>query len=423
MAKILVCYYHPIIEEDASKTFCFYDSLSIELKNHGNDVLLFNLSGCKVDAVGEEIKDKNLIHTQIREFSPDLAIAFNNQIFEGIFDVVDCPVACWDADSLDKFACKDFLKRNIEKYTMITSYEGFINDYINFGFNKKNVHYIPLATSVRKENLIPDKNISIIGTSFDHDHSIQEQLDKDNNLQLLSKVFLEFIQNPDYDYVKLFNKVSGYDTGKSSCEVEMLFDLRELVLINLIDLGLNIYGAKFAKFKKIIPQLYWAYDKTPKYSLKHNQGIYNSSKINLSINHPQCVGVAFPWRCFDIMASNGVLVSGYSKQLQELTKICVDIPMYNTPAEARVQCLRLLNNENMRKDIVCASQDFVDKNCRWEYRFKDLENIFNINLLNQEGKGSINFVNYKLNDYRKKTFKLKTKLGKRCMLDLKLKMW
>lgn len=85
-----------------------------------------------------------------------------------------------------------------------------------------------------------------------------------------------------------------------------------------------------------------AFDETPKFSIKHNQDIYNESKICLSISHPQTRGYAFPWRIYDIMATNGMLISSRSDLLNEFTKGIVKIPMYESPYEARELCIKYL---------------------------------------------------------------------------------
>lgn len=133
-----------------------------------------------------------------------------------------------------------------------------------------------------------------------------------------------------------------------------------------------------------------AFIKEPKYSLQHNQDIYNSSKISLSISHPQCRGIAFPWRIYDIMASNSLLISSYSKALEELTSKFVKIPMYKNPYDARSLCQYALNNPNYCEDIIQASNEFIKKHGHWEDNFKILEDKLNINLcLDKENNGSI----------------------------------
>lgn len=88
------------------------------------------------------------------------------------------------------------------------------------------------------------------------------------------------------------------------------------------------------------------------------------------------------------MASNACLVSSYSQELKDLTQGKVDLPMFSTPFEAREICRKLLDNPSLRQDIVQASQAFVDQNCRWRYRFKEMEQILGVKLV-QDGKVGI----------------------------------
>lgn len=82
------------------------------------------------------------------------------------------------------------------------------------------------------------------------------------------------------------------------------------------------------------------------------------------------------------MASSGLLISSYSKNLKEKTKGFVDIPMYHSPAEARALCKYALENPNYVKDLSLASNAFVEKNCRWKYNFKKLEEFTHLKLMN-----------------------------------------
>ncbi len=165
-------------------------------------------------------------------------------------------------------------------------------------------------------------------------------------------------------------------------EAYQIFDERNYILTSVLDLGLKLYGVNWIKETDSNLNLMSAYDNTLKYSLIHNQDIYNSSKINLSISHPQCKGYAYPWRCYDIMASSGILICSYSKLLEDLTKGYVKIPMYHSPYDARELCKYALSNPTWCEDIISASNDFIAQFGRWESNFKTLEEIFNIKLIN-----------------------------------------
>lgn len=91
------------------------------------------------------------------------------------------------------------------------------------------------------------------------------------------------------------------------------------------------------------------------------------------------------------MATSGMLISSYSSLLKAQTKDFVDIPMYNSPYDARDLCKKYLKEPNMREDVVCACNDFIEKHGRWESNFRELETFFRLKLINR-GEGSIKFL-------------------------------
>ena len=203
----------------------------------------------------------------------------------------------------------------------------------------------------------------------------------------------EYWKSKNYNYEALLQK---YFPNLDCNEFDLynIFDNRNYILTSVLDLGLKLYGSGWANGEDSNLDLMAAYDSTPKYSLKHNQDVYNSSKINLSISHPQCKGFAYPWRCYDIMASSGLLICSYSKLLEDLTAKHVKIPMYHSPYEARDLCKYALSNPAWCEDIISASNEFINKFGRWEDNFKILENIFNINLINTSNKKEQEVIHY-----------------------------
>lgn len=399
MSRILMCFYQPIMENGVKNLFCFYDSLSREFLKAGNEVLILNLAFFKPDYFSSKVINKKYLINQIKQFEPDLVIAFNNQIFDGLLENVDCPIAVWDADSIDLFSCKQLLKDNIDRFTMITSCKFWVDTYIDLGFKKDEIHYIPVATSVSKEDMVQNKNISFIGTSFGHSFKIYDNYLKYNNKRAFYDLYKKFLDSKCYDYKALAQElqIDGIEELTQE-DFHLICDIRPITLTNLLDLDLHLYGLRWHTYKGVIPQLHLAYDPTPVYSLDHNQNIYNSSKIGLSINHPQNQGNAFPWRIFDVMASNACLVSSYSQQLVDETKGVVEIPMFHNQHDARDICKKILAEDNYREDLVLASQQYVEKNARWKYRFETLEDIFNLKINNDLRIGQAAFLQANLEE-------------------------
>ncbi|GAB7269608.1 hypothetical protein DZS_10010 [Dickeya ananatis] len=78
----------------------------------------------------------------------------------------------------------------------------------------------------------------------------------------------------------------------------------------------------------------------------------------------------FSWRVCDILASNAVLLSCPQPDLLKLSKGYVDLPTYESPAEARDLATKLLNDPVWRKDLALGSQQMIDDKCRFEPKFK-----------------------------------------------------
>jgi Glycosyl transferases group 1 len=127
------------------------------------------------------------------------------------------------------------------------------------------------------------------------------------------------------------------------------------------------------------------------YSLQHNQDIYNSSKICLSVSHAQAIE-GFPWRIMDILASNGCLLTDRKKGIADFTKGFVDIPTFDSPIEARDLAAKLLKDEKWRRDIVLGSQACIAAKGRWHHRYAAIEETTGVKLSSVAGVGSISCI-------------------------------
>ena len=334
---------------------------------------------------------------KIKEFNPDVIFTFNNRIFEEIIKTTSCPIVLFEADLVSLFANTELITKYKERYYMATFCEKYINDYKKLGFENDKIILLHPATSVKAENKEKTSNISFIGSCFSGiDITIKEEIFSSDNGAACYEMYKEFWNSFNYNYKSLLdkyipnNKFSVWDCYK-------IFDNRTIILQSVLDLGLKLYGVDWQKLPSTNLPLICAFDPTPMYSLEHNQDIYNSSIVSLSISHPQCEGYSFPWRIYDIMASNSVLVSSYAAQLNEYTKNYVQIPMYQNPYDARELCKKMLKEENLRNDIIYASNEFIDKFGRWHDNLEKIQSYTNINITEaKKPEGTCDCIKYNL---------------------------
>lgn len=397
MAKILVSYYRSD-EVSVNDTLCFFDSFFKELSDCGNDILAINNAyyGIFNPNRTNNIEVKNYLLDETIKFQPDLIITFNHRILQDILDAFeDIPVVIYDGDELRFFSDLDIIKKNIDRYKIFSIVDSWRKDYLEFGFRDDQIFYLPPGTSVRKDDeMIQTMNISFLGQRrFFLSTKLKECIQEGVNLDKFYQIYLDFLKTHEYSYEKLYQQNIAYssDIQMSDADLWPLFDQGYLIFANLLDLGLHLGGHEsgWRDIVDFIPQLALVHSKTKVFSLKENQDFYNASILSLCPMHPQAQGKGYSWRCYDIMASNACLISSYSSELKAKTKGFVDLPMFHTPLEAREICKDLLENTEKRKELVLASQDFIEKNGRWINQIKKMEQILGMKLVYPDRKGTI----------------------------------
>lgn len=391
MANVLILYIQPILDfNNPNSMVCFYESLSKELINNGNNVLCLNLLKYKKYneyTFAKETKYTNDIISRIKLFNPDVIIAFNNQITEEIIKCTNCPILLAEADDASRFSGLELIKKYNDQYYMVSFSPGFDEKtYINLGFSRDKIILLHMATSVQCENLPKDKNISFIGSCFYHEYD-ENLIQKITYNTEFYRDLVEYYREPYNNYDSFVEKYKQFFNNDIK-QLQQFMDLRTNILCAVADLGLNLYGLNFDKLSPELFILKAAFHKEPKYTLKHNQDIYNSSRINLSMSHVQCKGYAFPWRIYDIMASGGLLISSYSKLLADKTTGIVEIPMFKSPNDVHELCKYALKNPSYCEDIIAKSNAFIEKYGRWKSNLEILENNTKIKLINNDNQES-----------------------------------
>ena len=390
MTKVLLSFSSYIYHKGSFRTFCMYEGLVTSLRASGNQVMAINAANFLEQSWNNfnnhlpKYFNYSKIIADVKKFNPELVIAFNHSIPLEIEEVCECPMVLWASDCLYYFSDKDYIKKYLEKYIFIADDHKTLDDIIEFGANKNQVHMVRFATTIKAETINIKQNISFIGTNFVLEPSFIELLEKGNIAKIrdmATSLVGKFYDNT-HEQLSEDHKMKMMLSNLSSTQN------RITVLNNLQDLGLTIWGSNWLCVGQYLPWLAMCFNKKPVYSVKHNQDIYNSSKLCVSIAHAQAVD-GFPWRTMEIMASNGCLVSDYHKDITDFTKGYVDIPMYDNPYDARDLCKKLLKDDKWRKDIVLGSQKCIEDKGRWKHRFKELEEILNVKLLyNTQKKGA-----------------------------------
>ncbi len=390
MAKVIVSYFK--IQEVEEKTPLYYfESFAKELMAQGNEVFLLNTAYYN-QYNSNTVEDKDIndyLLSKAITFEPDLIIAFNNRIPLSILEYFSVPIIMWDGDAPKYISDIDYIKKNRDRYYIFTTSKDWIQDYIDFGINSKRIYFMPHATSIRSIDIPQTMNISYLGQRAYVDQTLPDMLANYNYLSKCKDILLERFKTGNTDSRFYFEKYNGsFPEDWDDSYLFPMFEERWLTLSQLLDLDLTICGLKsrWEDVKEFMPQLLACYQPRRVWTLKENEVFYNQSKISISPIHPQARMKAFPWRAFDVMASNACLVIGESNDFRALIDGEVDIPIFSSPYDARDICKKLLSDVSLRNEIVKKSNDWVDKNARWILRFKDAEQITGIRLCN--GKSS-----------------------------------
>ncbi len=395
MARILICVSNAIWHEGEYKLPCFYEQFLDALKAHGNEVLVFiphefNLYAFMSQNTLQKDIDEEQLRQDIITFNPELIISFNHAVYNKLLNITNCPFIIWNADLCDRWNQLDVIKENVDRFTFFCFGKPSIKNIKAYFPNvlPSQIHVAEPATSIKPENIAQDKNISFIGTKF----SVNPH--HGNSILALSKaekrIFLEALiekkkSHYDKDYIpspnaSRLNEFTSQMLNKGLyIESYMAAEKRVSEVFALSDLGLTLYGQGWNELVNVYPSLAAAFDDRIVYTAKHNQDIYNSSKICLNSMHPQCADDT-SWRVPDIMASNGCILSEYSISVKNIFGD-YKIPMYSNSYEARQLCMKLLQEENLRHDIVAKSHEIVAQRFTWDVRLAEIQEIMGLKLL------------------------------------------
>lgn len=387
MANILICFHAEAqftgFKEEA--LIVFYESLVESLRTRGNNILIFNsdfFPGEKIESNAlKRGVDQSKLAASIKFFSPDLIISFNHTLPPNIKSHVSCPVLLWAGDGL--WYWKDGREALGQDYPVIVNSEGMLWEFSRLGFT--NVHRLSLATSICAEHKEKIHNISFIGSLFRHKRCTEMLSIFPEHRKKVQNIIQAFCRKNEYNITALFDENNAADILPICSHDEIFYgmiDLRLTVIAALLEDGIEIYGTQSwgDLSSPHWPFLAASYNPQKVYSLKHNQDIYNSSKIALNINHPQAKLDGFSWRVYDILASDACILSQKNTGLQKLLKPYIDLPMFESPSEAHTLAKKLLESPSWRREITEASNTFIEKEGRWDKNIQLLEEITGVSL-------------------------------------------
>jgi spore maturation protein CgeB len=403
MARVLISHFSPVHDGDRFTSVCFFDALAKGFTDSGHDVKqlistrFLRTAWNGANTVHYKVARRQLAH-DIRAFKPDLCIFANNSVPDVAYEVTDCPVVLLLSDTVNFFNDKDKI-RNKSYGDRLFFYAPFARDLreIEQIFGKdsgKIIHLLP-ATEVQAEPLPVEHNISFIGSNFQNDKKLGELIRRFPDKKRLNEIMRTFRRDTSSLDILTEDEKTLIGSHFPLAQFPFIFSAKDRVmtLALLVDEGLGLFGSSsWHETAQYFPDLAAVHDPRKVYSLQHNQDIYNSSKVCLSVAHSQAED-GFPWRVMDIMASNGCLLSDRKSGLRAFTKGYVDLPMYDTPEEAKSLAQKLLRDEAWRRELVEGSQRCIADKGRWKHRFKDLQEQIGVQLIQASGSpGSLSFI-------------------------------
>ena len=399
MAKIFISAFSGNLDKDNKYALpCFIDSFLYELKKAGNNILFFS-SPYFIFKKGQNAPQQ--IIQEVRDFSPDLIILFNNCFYDYNFsETFECPIIILEVDSYLYFSNKHILinKQNNYHY-FVQANDSIENIHHVLGVPYSRIHRVPVFTSIVSTQVEKTSNIAFIGSFFSYTNYIRQftlSSPTKKEISEFQKICSYIERDPFVSQEKLKKDIvitskflsENLDIEKivfyiSSCN-------RIKTLSSIAPLGLDLYGTiSWINVLDFYPEIALSFINKKVYSLQDNQDIYNSIKIGISISHIQAKS-GFPLRIMDIMASNACLVSDYHEDF-DLYFPNVKIPTFSNPHEAYDICKKLLDEDNFRCDIIAQCNEIIEKKYRFNRYRKDMENVTGLSLLSNES-GNINFL-------------------------------
>lgn len=348
----------------------FFQNLVDAFCSYGNEVKILKVN----DFFGwpnEKYINQDFLVKEVQKFNPDFIFSPNHDIPLCVLKNTNCKIVVYTADSPDYFHAKDYLAGNSERYIFVHGgWENTFPDFLNkkYGIKEEQNFYIGHMTNVHAYETDVKRNIGFIGFVGWANIAIAKILKAKKQ-----KSFEEIIR-----------EIESSEKERITYNQVLTSNIRIKTLDAICDLGLEIYGIP----ANIIPvggyswELMKCFNFKTVVSTQDTEEILNSSLISPNLyNYQAPKGLS--WRIADVMASNAVLISPPKPDLKRMSPY-IDIPTFETPAECRELCQKLLKDEIWRKEIVAGSQKAIDDFFRPRHTLDLLSKILNLNLVDEK---------------------------------------
>lgn len=391
MARIIVCAMSNVTWLRGRHVDSFVEGLIRALSRSGNDILNIRVNDFRFG--GHVVVSRAALREKIKNFGPDLILTLNNEFpYPELIDETTCPIACLAADSYAFFSNKEKIRKFPERYYFFNFSNDTIKtlkDWFPEAYPDRNVLF-GHATDLRATAIEQDIDLSFVGSIANWNRELVGYFQRLPNIPGMS---YPSQNEAKAQFFELFDRFRDdpFMTLKSGClpaepswrlplEASFIHLLtcqqRFKTLSVLSDLGLKLFGYPHAYSELLLydEKLFRCFDFTPSVTMDHATQTYNRSKISLNLPHGHAQE-GFSWRVCDVLASNATLLSCRQPDLVALSKGYVDLPMFDSPAEARELAVKLLADPLWRKDISVACQGMIEDKCRFEPKFRIMEQV------------------------------------------------
>lgn len=370
----------------------FYDGLIQEFLKNGNNVYCYirPIVNIKFDFSGTIPSD---LLKELQQIDPDLFIIVNNQFWD-VSAYFQCPIVCYSVDSPLFYGNLDVLKQKKDRFKFVVQQSAEIN-LLNeiIGPKSNNVELIFPVSPINPLNVPKKVNISFLGSQWIWEGlpALYEYMKKKPTREdaiLARRIHEKILDGIDYtniikDLQKQYKKLPKPKLviKNNYLYVARMSGLKRAQYLSMLsDLGLEIYGNFWTtSCMAYFPDLVLSYIARPIVTKHEVEELYNQSKICFQLNHIQAQS-GFSWKIADIMSSSGCLVTNFTKDFHLL--FGANIPTFTSACEARELCMKILNNQSMREDIVGYSNEKAEEFFKPLRALKQLESLTDVKLVN-----------------------------------------